>query len=100
MEFRRKFNLENSPLLPAPSNYFTTFSAPTNQLLVRIPLQPIIPQGFALKDLHTQNLLLFSRASTLLHPISTIRLQAPSNSLISSGLHSITSIRIPGGRLL
>ncbi|MEQ2307471.1 hypothetical protein AMECASPLE_018529, partial [Ameca splendens] len=33
---RRKFNLEDSPLLPAPSNYSTTFSAPTNQL-VRFP---------------------------------------------------------------
>ncbi|MEQ2189074.1 hypothetical protein GOODEAATRI_021506 [Goodea atripinnis] len=61
MKFQRKFNLEDSPPLPAPSNYSTTFSAPTNQLLIHIPLQSIIPPGFALKDFHTQNLLCLVR---------------------------------------
>ncbi|KAK5619220.1 hypothetical protein CRENBAI_020294 [Crenichthys baileyi] len=64
-------------------------SPPINQLLVRIPLQPIIPPGFALKDLHMQNLLLFRWASTLLPPI---RLQSPLDFLISSGLHSTTNL--------
>ncbi|MEQ2232984.1 hypothetical protein ILYODFUR_017102 [Ilyodon furcidens] len=43
------------------------FSAPTNQLLIHIPLQPIIAPGFALKDLHSR----ISCSSAELRPSST-----------------------------
>ncbi|MED6252808.1 hypothetical protein ATANTOWER_017367 [Ataeniobius toweri] len=52
MEFKRKFNMEKSPLPPASSNYSSMQLCSTNQRQVCISPWSIILQGSALKDLH------------------------------------------------
>ncbi|MED6252228.1 hypothetical protein ATANTOWER_008731 [Ataeniobius toweri] len=52
MEFKRKFNMEDSPSCPALSNYSSKRLCSTNQCQVLISPWPIILQGSALKDLH------------------------------------------------